>query len=69
MSFPAKQKNWHNRTTVLYTKYVHEFVLVLIQVELIQNEFVLVLVQVELIWTISRCNQKTDTTAQLYIVH
>ena len=33
------------------------------------NKFVLVLAQVELIRTISRYNQKTDTTAQLYIVH
>ncbi len=29
----------YNRTTVLYTKYVHEFVLVLIQVELIQFKY------------------------------
>jgi hypothetical protein len=22
LAFPPQQKNWHNRTTVLYTKYV-----------------------------------------------
>ena len=23
LAFPPQQKNWHNCTTVLYTKYVH----------------------------------------------
>ncbi len=26
LAFPPQQKNWHNRTTVLYTKYVRKYV-------------------------------------------